>query len=265
MAALCLCLSGAAVSALLLMQHHGEGTTVSAVNRRAASADGGCEDVARSSWSRVAGVPVAAYGLAFYLSLALALALSLVAPAETRDALAGLALAALAVGLLVDVLLLGVQAFAIHAYCKLCILTYVLSALALVALLPPARRRAGRSPPRAAGGRLALAGSALDPLAVAGAVFAANATLRSRPPTARRRSWGRPPPRRARRSRPRPRPRGAPATPAPQGRPRRPGGPAGREVLAGPRGEAPVDDRRPAEAEAYFARRPSASTTRPRR
>jgi protein-disulfide isomerase/uncharacterized membrane protein len=181
-AALCLCLAGAAVSALLLMQHHGERTAVSAVNQ--ACGDGqtsGCDEVARSSWSRVAGVPVAAFGLGFYLSLALALALSLVAPPETRDTLAGLAVGALALGLLVDLLLLGVQAFAIHAYCKLCILTYVLSAVALVALLPA--RRAARGALAAAGspeGRLALAGWALGTLAVAGAVFAANATLRSR-------------------------------------------------------------------------------------
>ena len=117
-AALCLCLAGAAVSGLLLMQHHGEGSAVSAVNQ--ACGDGqtsGCEDVARSSWSRFAGLPVAAYGLAFYLSLSLALALALVAPGEIRDTLAGLVVAALGVGLLVDLLLLGVQAFAIHAYC----------------------------------------------------------------------------------------------------------------------------------------------------
>ena len=181
-AALCLCLAGAAVSGLLLMQHHGEGTAVSAVNQ--ACGDGqtsGCEDVARSSWSRIAGLPVAAYGLVFYLSLALALALALVAPGELRDTLAGLVAAALAVGLLVDLVLLGVQAFAIHAYCKLCILTYLLSAAALFALLPA--RRALRGAGAAAGrpeSRLALAGWALGTLAVAGAVLAADATLDSR-------------------------------------------------------------------------------------
>ena len=181
-AALCLCLAGAAVSSLLLMEHHGEGPAVSAVNQ--ACGDGqtsGCEDVARSSWSRVAGVPVAAYGLAFYLSLALGLALAFIAAGEIRDTLAGLVVAALGFGLLVDLLLLGVQAFAIHAYCKLCILTYLLSAIALVALLPA--RRAARGTLAAAGrpeGRLALAGWALGTLAVAGAVFAANVTLRSR-------------------------------------------------------------------------------------
>jgi protein-disulfide isomerase/uncharacterized membrane protein len=181
-AALCLCLAGAAVSGLLLMQHHGEGPAVSAVNQ--ACGDGqtsGCEDVARSSWSRVAGLPVAAWGLAFYLSLSLALALALGAPPEVRGTLAGLVVAALAVGLLVDLLLLGVQAFVIHAYCALCILTYLLSAVALFALLPA--RLAARGAGGAAGrpeGRLALAGWAFGTLAVAGAVFAANATLGSR-------------------------------------------------------------------------------------
>ena len=181
-AGLCLCLAGAAVSGLLLMQHHGEGPAVSAVNQ--ACGDGqtsGCEDVARSAWSRFAGLPVAAYGLAFYLSLALALALALVAPVEIRDTLACLVLAALAAGLLVDLLLLGVQAFAIHAYCKLCILTYLLSAAALFALLPA--RQAARGAGAVAGrpeGRLALAGWVLGTLAVAGAVFAADATLGSR-------------------------------------------------------------------------------------
>ena len=181
-AALGLCLAGAAVSGLLLTQHHGEGPAVAAVNQ--ACGDGqtsGCEDVARSSWSRFAGLPVAAYGLAFYLSLSLALALALVAPGEIRDTLAGLVVAALGVGLLVDLLLLGVQAFAIHAYCKLCILTYLLSAAALFALLPA--RRALRGTGAAAGrpeGRLALAGWAFGTLAVAASVFAANATLGSR-------------------------------------------------------------------------------------
>jgi uncharacterized membrane protein len=123
--ALCLCLAGATVSTWLLAQHHGEPRAVSAVNQ--ACGDGqtsGCEDVARSSWSSFAGLPVAGYGMAFYLSLSLLLGLALVAPPDLRETLAGLVVAALALGLLVDLLLLGVQAFAIHAWCKLCILTF---------------------------------------------------------------------------------------------------------------------------------------------
>jgi protein-disulfide isomerase/uncharacterized membrane protein len=181
-AALCLCLVGAAVSAVLLAQHHGEPGAVTSVNQ--ACGDGqtsGCEDVARSSWSSFGGLPVAAYGLAFYLSLALLLALALLSPPDLRDGMAALAAAALALGLLVDLLLLGVQAFAIHAYCTLCITTYVLSAGALFALFP-ARRAAPGLAAAATGseGRLALSGWTLGSLALAGAVLASDAALGAR-------------------------------------------------------------------------------------
>jgi protein-disulfide isomerase/uncharacterized membrane protein len=180
--ALCLCLAGAAVSGWLLAQHHGEPRAVSAVNQ--ACGDGqtsGCEDVARSSWSSFAGLPVAAYGLAFYLSLGLLLGLALACSPAPRETLAGIAILALALGLLVDLLLLGVQAFAIHAYCKLCILTYLLSAAALLVLFPArlAARGAGtvfRSPE----GRVAAAGVLLGGLAVTGAVLAGEVALRVR-------------------------------------------------------------------------------------
>jgi protein-disulfide isomerase/uncharacterized membrane protein len=181
--ALVLCLAAAAVSALLLGEHHGEPLLVSTVNQ--ACGDGqtsGCEDVARSSWSSFAGLPVAAYGLAFYLSLSLLLALSLFVPAEVRDPMAGVVALLLALGLLVDLALLGVQALAIHAYCAFCILTYVLGGLALAALFP-AVRSARRGLAAAAGraeGRVAAAGWVLGTVALAGAVLAADTTLAAR-------------------------------------------------------------------------------------
>jgi protein-disulfide isomerase/uncharacterized membrane protein len=180
--ALCLCLGGAAVSGVLLGQHHGEPLLVSTVNE--ACGDGetsGCEDVARSSWSSFAGVPVAACGLVFYLSLSVLLALALFAPADLRDPMAGVVVVLLALGLLVDLVLLGVQAFAIHAYCTFCILTYLLSAAALLALFPARRavRAAGAAAVRTEG-RLATAGWALGTLAVAGAVVASDVTLAAR-------------------------------------------------------------------------------------
>jgi protein-disulfide isomerase/uncharacterized membrane protein len=181
-AALCLCLAGAAVSGVLLLQHHGEPGAVSAVNE--ACGDGqtsGCEDVARSAWSSFAGLPVAAYGLAFYLSLALLLALALAVPAERRAPLAALALGALALALLVDLVLLGVQAFAIRSYCALCLLTYALGATALFALLPArAAARAAGGLAAAAEARVALAGWALGTAAVAAAVLAGNGALVAR-------------------------------------------------------------------------------------
>jgi protein-disulfide isomerase/uncharacterized membrane protein len=178
-AALCLCLVGAAVSVFLLGQHHGETWAVSAVNEVCGGGQtGGCAEVARSVWSSFAGFPVAAFGLLFYLSLALLLVLTLLVPDDLRDTLSGLAMAGLAAGLLVDLFLLGVQAFRIHAYCTLCILTYLLSAAALFVLLP-----ARRGTLAVAGalfrseGRLAGAGWALGTLAVAGAVIALEGTL----------------------------------------------------------------------------------------
>lgn len=182
LAALCLCLAGAAVSALLLMQHHGEGRAVSAVNR--VCGDGvtsGCDEVARSAWSSFAGIPVAAAGVFFYLSLGLLLTLGLLAPAETRLATAGIVVAALALGLVADLFLLGVQVVSIKAYCALCLFTYLLTAAAFAALLPARRgaRGLGVSLGRAEG-RLVLAGWLLGSLALAGAVFAGDTTLRYR-------------------------------------------------------------------------------------
>ncbi len=195
-AALCLCLAGAAVSGVLLLQHHGEPSVVSAVNQ--ACGDGqtsGCEDVARSPWSRFAGLPVAAWGFAFYLSLALLLALALAAPPDLRDPLAAIVVAALALGLLVDLALLGVQAVAIHAYCALCILTYVLSALALFVLLPAraAARGLGAAAVRPEG-RVALAGWGLGALALVGGVLAADAGLLARAEQRQARLLGAPAP-----------------------------------------------------------------------
>lgn len=180
--ALVLCLVGAAVSGLLLLQHHGESRAVAAVNQVCGEGEtSGCEDVARSPWSSFAGLPVAAYGLAFYLSVVLLLALALLAPADLRDPLCGVVLVALGVSLLVDLGLLGVQAFLVKAFCVLCLLTYALSAGAFIALLPARAGAAsvGRSASRPEG-RLAAGGWALGTLAVVGAVLAVNAVLEAR-------------------------------------------------------------------------------------
>jgi protein-disulfide isomerase len=180
--ALVLCLAAAGVSGVLLGEHHGEPLLVSTVNQ--ACGDGqtsACEDVARSSWSSFAGLPVAAYGIAFYLSLCLLLALSLFAPAEVRDTAAGIVAALLAIGLLVDLFLLGVQAFSIHAYCAFCIVTYGLGAAAFALLFPGLRSLGLLSPALGrAEGRLAAAGWVLGTVALAAAVLAADTTLAAR-------------------------------------------------------------------------------------
>lgn len=182
LAALVVSMAGAAASGVLLMQHHGEPVAASAV--QAACGEGetsGCEEVARSPWSKVAGVPLAAIGLLFYLSLAALLALASIAPAESRPPLAALAALAFGAALVLDVGLLGLQAFSIKAFCTLCLATYLLNAAGLGALWP-ARRALGALGPTAGRGegRLALAGWAVATLAVAGGVLAADSALGAR-------------------------------------------------------------------------------------
>ena len=108
----------------------------------------------------------------FSLSLAALFLLAAVAGPETRSAAGALALIALALALLVDVVLLGVQFFAVKAFCRLCILTYLLNALSLVLLLPVRRDGAvlGEALSRVEG-RVAFTGALLAVLALTGGVL----------------------------------------------------------------------------------------------
>jgi hypothetical protein len=117
----------------------------------------------------------------FYFSLLVLFILALFVTASLRDSLAGTAAILLVLGLIIDMLLLGLQAFSIHAYCKLCISTYVLSAGSLVALFPAFKfARNIISFARAPEGRLALAGWILGTLLVITSVVGFNATLHAR-------------------------------------------------------------------------------------
>ena len=113
--------------------------------------ESGCEQVVQSPYSSIGGVSVAAVGSFFYAALILLACLSLPASKEVRRAAAVvlLYLTALAVG--VVIVLLGLQAFVIGAYCKLCVATYGITGAALVLLLEakeaiPAASAAWRKP-----------------------------------------------------------------------------------------------------------------------
>jgi protein-disulfide isomerase/uncharacterized membrane protein len=176
--AVVLCLVGTVLSGLLLLQHHGESTATAAVNQVCGEGqESGCDTVNRSAYSSVFGIPVAAIGLFFYLSLVVLLTLGLLAP-EVRDSAAAAALVLLVIALLMDLALLSLQALAIKAFCKLCLLTYVLNAAAAL-VLSPARRAftALRSLSAQVEGRLLLAGWVAGSLAVAAAVAGAQSTL----------------------------------------------------------------------------------------
>jgi len=172
----------ALVSGLLLLQHHRVGAAVSAVGQVCGEgAQSGCETVAQSRYAEVRGFPIAAFGLAFSASLGVLLLLSLLAGAEARTAAALLAFAGLALALAIDLVLFGVQLFAIHAFCRLCLLTYAVNALALVLVRPLHRRLVvvgqGLGLPS---GRAAFAGWAVATIAILAAVLASSLALRYR-------------------------------------------------------------------------------------
>jgi protein-disulfide isomerase/uncharacterized membrane protein len=182
LAALLLAVLNAAVSGALLLQHHGDVRASAAVSQVCGEgASSGCEAVARSRYSAVAGVPVAAIGLAFSLSLALLAVLGLLGGPDTRATAAHISLAALFLALVVAVVLLGIQLLLIKAFCKLCVLTYAVNALALMILLPTRRNASAMAPGiRYSEGRVALAGWGLGTLAIVGAVLALHGALSAR-------------------------------------------------------------------------------------
>jgi protein-disulfide isomerase/uncharacterized membrane protein len=171
-------LANAGVSGLLLLQHHGNARAVSAVNQ-VCGAESGCDQVAKSPYAEVRGIPLAALGVAFSLSLAVLFLLAAVAGPETRSAAGALALVALALALLLDVVLLGVQFFAIKASCRLCLVTYLLNGLSLALLLPVRRDGAvlGDALARVEG-RVAFTGALLAILGLSAGVLAGSAALR---------------------------------------------------------------------------------------
>jgi protein-disulfide isomerase/uncharacterized membrane protein len=171
--------AGAAVSGLLLLEHRGDHWAAATVLEVCGeSGQGACALVSQSRYAAVRGVPVAAIGLVFYACLGLLLLLALLAGPVAVDAAAALTLFALLAALAVDAVLLGIQAFAIRAFCRLCLLTYVLNALGAVVLWK-ARRAAGTvgEALRTQDGRLMAAGWTLGSLALAAGVLVSDRAL----------------------------------------------------------------------------------------
>ena len=173
---------GALVSGVLLLRHHGldAGALAASV---CDPASGGCEEVAASAWSTLAGVPLAAIGLAFFVSLGFLLALALLGGAPLSSRPGRLALGLVVLGLAVDLFLLGVQAFAIGSFCSLCIWTYGANGAALLFLLPARRVVPVRRGPEFAVERLAVRAFWLAAGLVAAAVLVINDGLSDRAAT----------------------------------------------------------------------------------
>jgi protein-disulfide isomerase/uncharacterized membrane protein len=173
-----LALVGAGLSGLLLLEHHGETLGASAVATVCGEgASSGCETVARSAYSSVGGLPLAAIGLVFYASLGALVCLALLGGEESRATAGRVAAYGVALALVIDLVLLGIQAFAIKAFCKLCLGTYAVNAGALAALWPLLRSRAPLAGLLAGEGRLVLGGWISTCVALAAAGLALNSTL----------------------------------------------------------------------------------------
>jgi len=172
-----LALAGAVVSSLLLLEHHGETQGMAAVQAICGQGDTGCDVVVRSAYSKVAGIPLAALGIVFYVSLAALLLLTLLAGPTTLMAGASAAAYTLILALAIDAVLLGIQAFAIKAFCKLCFATYAVNFAALLVLLPAVRAARGQLGSAFREGRHVLAGWTFGTCAVAAAVLAAHLAL----------------------------------------------------------------------------------------
>jgi protein-disulfide isomerase/uncharacterized membrane protein len=128
---------GAVLSGLLLFDHYGVGSAQATVHQLCGTGeDSGCYLVSHSQYSTLGSFSLAAVGVFFYGSMLLLLALGLVSSDSVRDAVGGLSLVAFGAALAVDVLLFGIQAFAIGAYCRLCLATYAVNLAAVAALLP---------------------------------------------------------------------------------------------------------------------------------
>ena len=179
-AAVLLCLAGGALALLLLSKHYG----VPLLGEAALAACGvgeGCDAVSQSAYAVFLGVPLAGWGLLLYGSVLALLAPSLAGPpGETRDPLPSIAFLLVATALVIDFVLLGLQAAVIKAFCKFCLATYVVNLLLLAALWPArslARAEGGWEAPAARRGFLSWI---MASLAVAAATLALNSGLADR-------------------------------------------------------------------------------------
>jgi uncharacterized membrane protein len=131
-AILVLSLTGAGIAAYLTVAH--------LAHAQVACTIGGCETVQTSRYAAIAGVPVAAIGLAGYLVL--------VWTAVARGELArAIGFAAALTGLAVAMVLLYVQAAVLHAFCQWCLASDAI----LLLLVPATLLRAWRGAPPGAG------------------------------------------------------------------------------------------------------------------
>jgi uncharacterized membrane protein len=94
---------------------------------------GSCETVQLSKWAKFLGLPVAAWGVAYYVAvLATAIAGTLPSFTESRR-LSAVLLVEAVVGFIFTAYLTSLEAFVIHAYCIYCLSSAAIVTLILIA------------------------------------------------------------------------------------------------------------------------------------
>lgn len=174
-----LSVAGLVLALVLLAKHYGVPLLGEAA-LQACGEGGGCDIVDQSRFAKFLGFPLAAWGLLLYGSLLALLLPRALASGDEQDHDRGtvaLAWALVALALVIDVFLLGLQAFVIKAYCKFCLFTYLVNIVTL-ALLWPARKGLSSVASLLGGRGLGtLMSWGIASVAVGTAVFATNAAL----------------------------------------------------------------------------------------
>jgi protein-disulfide isomerase/uncharacterized membrane protein len=124
--AILLALLGMALSAYLMMHHlqvKAEGGTNAACNINATFS---CDEVAKSKYSEVLGIPLGVFGLGYFLAMAVLAVVSLLNPAQRREHMQTYAVMA-AVGVATSLGLAGISAFGLGTFCIVCIGVYAVN------------------------------------------------------------------------------------------------------------------------------------------
>jgi uncharacterized membrane protein len=99
----------------------------------------GCEDVLTSRYSEIAGIPLSAIGLVFYVVvLSLAVFKVFEDPLHPSEKTLRLVFYLSGLGLIISALLVGIQAFILKAFCEYCLLSAAL-VLSIFLLTPNPR------------------------------------------------------------------------------------------------------------------------------
>ncbi|HEY8164314.1 MAG TPA: vitamin K epoxide reductase family protein [Gemmatimonadaceae bacterium] len=87
---------------------------------------GSCETVNASRWATFLGLPVAAWGLGFYIALFSVAVVSTTARYADSPRMSGLLLAMTGIGILFSLWLTYLELFVIHAICQWCVVSAII-------------------------------------------------------------------------------------------------------------------------------------------